>query len=151
MAVFGCQTLLVVADLVARSVSMMSLDTGAKNEMKQILPQTSIFSPANLKSAQDLPGYLSLVDSWLRRRLTLRYSGGLVPDIFHILQKSHGIFCSPISEAAPAPIIIMPDGPGPGPAAVQHHLDPGPVDQAPKLAAEAKPAGAPGPGPSPDA
>jgi hypothetical protein len=44
------------------------------------------------------------------------------------------------------------DGPGPGPAAsVQHHLDPGPVDQAPKLAAEAKPAGPLGPGPSPDA
>ena len=51
-------------------------------------------------------------------------------------------------------MIMMAPGRGPGPrpaASVQHHLDPGPVDQAPKLAAEAKPAGASGPGPGPDA
>lgn len=29
----------------------------------------------------------ALVDHWIQNKLTLRYSGGLVPDVYHILTK----------------------------------------------------------------
>lgn len=34
-----------------------------------------IFSPANLRAAQDLPAYASLIQTWMKKRYTLRYTG----------------------------------------------------------------------------
>ncbi len=39
---------------------------------------TKIFSPANMRAAQDLAGYDGLIKHWMESRLTLRYTGGLV-------------------------------------------------------------------------
>merc|ERR1712129_611051 len=50
-------------------------------ERVQISPDTKIFSPANLRAAQDVPEYKELVDYWMENRYTLRYTGGLVPDV----------------------------------------------------------------------
>jgi len=61
-----------------------------------------IFAPANLRAAQDLPGYKKLVDHYMSDRYTLRYSGGLVPDVYQQFTKNQGIFCNPTSENAPA-------------------------------------------------
>merc|ERR1712232_349001 len=61
-----------------------------------------IFSPANLRAAQDVPGYKKLVDHWMENRYTLRYSGGLVPDVYQQFTKRQGIFANPTSEKAPA-------------------------------------------------
>ena len=37
-----------------------------------------------------------------QEKYTLRYSGGLVPDVFHALVKGHGIYTSPVTEKSPA-------------------------------------------------
>jgi fructose-1,6-bisphosphatase I len=50
------------------------------------------YGPGNLRAVVDSPAYRKLVDGWLDQRLTLRYSGGMVPDIHHILVKGGGIF-----------------------------------------------------------
>jgi hypothetical protein len=42
---------------------------------------TKIFSPANMRAAQDLAGYDGLIKHWMENRLTLRYTGGLVPSL----------------------------------------------------------------------
>jgi sedoheptulose-bisphosphatase len=68
----------------------------------QIAKDCKIFSPANLRAAQDLPGYKKLVDYYMSDRYTLRYSGGLVPDVYQQFTKSQGIFTNPTSENAPA-------------------------------------------------
>lgn len=34
-----------------------------------------IFSPANLRAAQDLPAYNKMVQQWMEKRYTLRYTG----------------------------------------------------------------------------
>lgn len=67
-----------------------------------IEPKAKIFSPANLRAAQDLPGYASLVDHWMKERYTLRYAGGLVPDIYQQFTKRQGVFANPTSPKAPA-------------------------------------------------
>ncbi|XP_026191043.1 sedoheptulose-1,7-bisphosphatase, chloroplastic [Cyclospora cayetanensis] len=61
-----------------------------------------IFSPANLRAAQDLPAYNALLQQWMKDRLTLRYTGGIGPDVYQLFIKSQGVFCNPASPAAPA-------------------------------------------------
>jgi sedoheptulose-bisphosphatase len=68
----------------------------------QIAPDCKIFAPANLRAAQDLPGYKKLIDHYMSDRYTLRYSGGLVPDVYQQFTKGQGIFSNPTSEGAPA-------------------------------------------------
>jgi len=68
----------------------------------RIKPDSKIFSPANLRSAQDLPGYAKLVNHFMTNRYTLRYTGGLVPDVYQQFTKNMGVFCNPTSEKSPA-------------------------------------------------
>nr|AZL94398.1 sedoheptulose-1,7-bisphosphatase [Nephromyces sp. MMRI]AZL94399.1 sedoheptulose-1,7-bisphosphatase [Nephromyces sp. MMRI] len=66
-----------------------------------------IFSPANIRATNDLMGYKALVDYWLEKKYTLRYTGGLVPDVYQIFQKGNGIFSNPASENAPAKLRLV--------------------------------------------
>lgn len=50
------------------------------------------YSPGNLRAVKDNSAYRALVDHWLSRALTLRYSGCMVADIHHILCKGQGVF-----------------------------------------------------------
>jgi sedoheptulose-bisphosphatase len=68
----------------------------------EISPSCKIFSPANMRAAQDLPGYKDLIDYYMTNRYTLRYTGGLVPDVYQQFTKKMGVFCNPTSEKSPA-------------------------------------------------
>ncbi|KAI5867388.1 carbohydrate phosphatase [Durotheca rogersii] len=65
-------------------------------------PLARYFAPANLRAAAESPRYMALVAHFARERYTLRYSGGLVPDVAHALVKGHGIYVSPATAASPA-------------------------------------------------
>lgn len=56
------------------------------------------FAPGNLRATQSRPDYLELVNTFMKEKYTLRYSGGMVPDINHILKKGSGIFMYPGME-----------------------------------------------------
>ncbi|ATY66641.1 sedoheptulose-1,7-bisphosphatase [Cordyceps militaris] len=45
------------------------------------------FAPANLRAASESPAYMALVQHYTTERYTLRYSGGLVPDLVHAMVK----------------------------------------------------------------
>ncbi|MBI2453647.1 fructose-bisphosphatase class I, partial [Candidatus Peregrinibacteria bacterium] len=45
--------------------------------------------------------YLALTNEWIKRGMTLRYSGGMVPDINHIMLKGDGIFTYPSYSRTP--------------------------------------------------
>ena len=51
--------------------------------------------------------YSELVASWIARNFTLRYTGGMVPDVHHILAKGGGVFCNPASAATPAKLRLV--------------------------------------------
>lgn len=53
------------------------------------------FAPGNLRAVATEEKYRKLVDSWMDEKYTLRYSGGMVPDINHIFMKEQGIFTYP--------------------------------------------------------
>lgn len=50
------------------------------------------YAPGNLRAVTDTPNYRTMMNMWLDEGHTLRYSGGMVPDIHHMLIKSAGIF-----------------------------------------------------------
>lgn len=60
-----------------------------------------MFAPGNLRAASDRDDYFKLVQWWIREGYTLRYSGGMVPDINQILLKRKGIFTYPGYSEAP--------------------------------------------------
>ena len=73
-------------------------------ERLAVSADSKIFAPANLRAAQDLDGYSALVDHWMANRYTLRYTGGLVPDVCQQFTKGMGVFANPTSDASPAKI-----------------------------------------------
>ncbi|KAI0602650.1 fructose-1-6-bisphosphatase [Biscogniauxia sp. FL1348] len=63
---------------------------------------TRYFAPANLRAASEDARYMDLVSHFIRERYTLRYSGGLVPDVVHSLVKGHGVYVSPVTAGSKA-------------------------------------------------
>jgi fructose-1,6-bisphosphatase len=50
-----------------------------------------LFAPGNLRATFDNPEYEKLVSYWLGEKYTLRYTGGMVPDVFQIIVKERGM------------------------------------------------------------
>ncbi len=59
------------------------------------------FAPGNLRACGDRRDYYDLVKFYIENKYTLRYSGGMVPDINHILKKGSGIFMYPADIEKP--------------------------------------------------
>jgi sedoheptulose-bisphosphatase len=59
--------------------------------------KTRYFAPANLRAAVEDENYMTLITYYVQNKYTLRYSGGLVPDVVHMLVKSHGVYISPVT------------------------------------------------------
>ncbi|KAG6032314.1 hypothetical protein E4U19_007592 [Claviceps sp. Clav32 group G5] len=64
--------------------------------------ETRYFAPANLRAAADDARYWALVERYIRGGYTLRYSGGLVPDVVHALVKGRGVYVSPVTARSKA-------------------------------------------------
>lgn len=59
------------------------------------------FAPGNLRACKEREDYFNLVSRYIKEQYTLRYSGGMAPDINHILKKGSGIFLYPGMPSAP--------------------------------------------------
>jgi len=68
----------------------------------RIKTDCKIFAPANMRAAQDVEGYAKLIDHYMTNKYTLRYSGGLVPDVCQQFTKKQGVFTNPTSKSSPA-------------------------------------------------
>ncbi|KAI0526176.1 fructose-1-6-bisphosphatase-domain-containing protein [Xylaria bambusicola] len=75
-----------------------------RSDMTLLSPpfKTRYFAPANLRAAAEDANYMRLVASFIQHKYTLRYSGGLVPDIYHILVNGQGVYISPVTPASKA-------------------------------------------------
>ncbi|WYZ44431.1 hypothetical protein EsH8_VII_000867 [Colletotrichum jinshuiense] len=69
--------------------------------------KTRYFAPANLRHAADNEKYNALITRFIREKYTLRYCGGLVPDIVHALVKGHGVYVSPVSPGTLAKLRFL--------------------------------------------
>ena len=100
-AVYGPRVVLVIA-VKDKGVHEFELnDVGEfilTKENMTIAEKTKYFAPGNLRVCAENEKYMKLIKYWLEKRQKLRYSGGMVPDIHHILSKGQGIFTYPSDE-----------------------------------------------------
>ena len=110
LGVFGPRTTAIVAIRIPGSSGTcfeISLDDDGISVSQIIRPQvqlagegyngTRYFAPANLRSAAYTPRYMGLISHYIESNYTLRYCGGLVPDLVHALVKGHGVYVSPVT------------------------------------------------------
>jgi len=76
-------------------------------EKIRVAEKTKIFAPANLRATSDNKAYEELFEFWRKSKYTLRYSGGLVPDIYQIFIRGNGVFSNPHSTVAPAKLRFL--------------------------------------------
>ncbi len=65
------------------------------SENLKIQDDSNYFAPGNLRCCREDSKFKSWVDDCILSGKTLRYSGGMVPDLNHILLKGNGIFTYP--------------------------------------------------------
>ena len=66
-----------------------------------VAPDAKIFAPGNLRAIQERPEYGNVLNHFLTTQKTLRYAGGMVPDINSIFMKGNGIFTYPSHSQYP--------------------------------------------------
>ena len=97
-AVYGPRVIVVVA-IKGMGVHEFELnDVGEfilTREDLTVAADTCYFAPGNLRACSENPQYQKLLLHWVETRKKLRYSGGMVPDLHHILSKGQGIFTYP--------------------------------------------------------
>ncbi|KAI8952180.1 sedoheptulose-1,7-bisphosphatase [Xylaria longipes] len=113
LGVYGPRTTAVIAVRVpGREGSAACLEVGVNDSgsceivrdltLRNTETKTRYFAPANLRAASEDPRYMALVTRYIAERYTLRYSGGLVPDVVHALVKGHGVYMSPVTAGSKA-------------------------------------------------
>eukprot|EP00897_Mesotaenium_endlicherianum_P006007 jgi/Mesen1/5434/ME000027S04797 len=66
-----------------------------------------LFSPGNLRATFDNPEYEKLINFWVNEKYTLRYTGGMVPDVGQIIVKEKGVFCNANSPSTKAKLRLL--------------------------------------------
>jgi len=97
VAVYGPRTTLFVAIKGKGTHQYLLTDGGfvLQKEKIQVADEGKYFAPGNLRACVKNPAYRDLMNYWLDNQYTLRYSGGMVPDMNHILVKGKGVFTYP--------------------------------------------------------
>jgi len=65
------------------------------HENMKLSEEGKYFAPGNLKASVTEESYVKLMKYWILNEYKLRYSGGMVPDIYHLFIKGGGVFCYP--------------------------------------------------------
>lgn len=73
----------------------------------EAIGEGKLFSPGNLRATMDNPNYAKLIDYWVDNQYTLRYTGGMVPDVFQILVKEKGVFTNVTSPTTKAKLRLV--------------------------------------------
>ena len=116
LGVFGPRTTAIVALRIPGSNTSSCFEIGLGGEQGQTWDivrsnvqlaagppyKTRYFAPANLRAAAESERYMEFVAQCIAEKYTLRYSGGLVPDVVHALVKGHGVYVSPVTSASDA-------------------------------------------------
>lgn len=102
IAVYGPKTTIILTVKQGVKEFVMNIDgefVMSNDDIK--IEEGKMFAPGNLRAASERKDYMELVNYWCKEKYTLRYSGGMVPDINQILLKGKGIFSYPGYSEAP--------------------------------------------------
>eukprot|EP00245_Coleochaete_scutata_P006553 TRINITY_DN21031_c0_g1_i1.p1 TRINITY_DN21031_c0_g1~~TRINITY_DN21031_c0_g1_i1.p1 ORF type:complete len:398 (+),score=108.52 TRINITY_DN21031_c0_g1_i1:210-1403(+) len=110
MGVYGPRTTYVVALKDAPGThEFLLMDDGKWMHVKDTttIGEGKLFSPGNLRATFDNPQYEKLVNYWVGEKYTLRYTGGMVPDVNQIIVKEKGVFSNVTSPSTVAKLRLL--------------------------------------------
>lgn len=110
MGIYGPRTTFVVALKDCPGThEFLLLDEGKWQHVKDTttIGEGKMFSPGNLRATFDNPDYDKLVNYYVKEKYTLRYTGGMVPDVNQIIVKEKGIFTNVTSPTAKAKLRLL--------------------------------------------
>ncbi|KAL3147327.1 hypothetical protein ABBQ32_002811 [Trebouxia sp. C0010 RCD-2024] len=110
MGVFGPRTVYCIALKDAPGCHEFLLqDDGKWVHVKETteIGEGKMFSPGNLRATFDNPEYEKLISYWVGEKYTLRYTGGMVPDVFQIIVKEKGVFSNVTSPSTKAKLRLL--------------------------------------------
>ncbi|KAL0382090.1 UNVERIFIED_CONTAM: Sedoheptulose-1,7-bisphosphatase, chloroplastic [Sesamum calycinum] len=105
MGIFGPRTTYVLAlKDIPGTHEFLLLDEGKWQHVKDTttIGEGKMFSPGNLRATSDNTEYAELIDYYVREKYTLRYTGGMVPDV-----NQKGIFTNVASPSAKAKLRLL--------------------------------------------
>ncbi|KAF2296215.1 hypothetical protein GH714_036779 [Hevea brasiliensis] len=85
------------------------LDEGKWQHVKETteVGEGKLFSPGNLRATFDNPDYDKLISYYVKEKYTLRYTGGMVPDVNQIIVKEKGVFTNVTSPSSKAKLRLL--------------------------------------------
>ena len=110
MGIYGPRTVFVIAlKGVPGTHEFLLQDDGKWLHVKETttIGEGKLFSPGNLRATFDNPNYERLISHYIGEKYTLRYTGGMVPDVFQIIVKEKGIFTNVISPSTKAKLRLL--------------------------------------------
>jgi sedoheptulose-bisphosphatase len=102
LAVYGPRTTIIVFNDKLDTPQEFTLKEGDNDEEFWILTKdkidvaysTRIFAPMNSRAIVDNIAYRNCIDFWIKTGYSLRYSGALSADSYHLLTKGEGVYTS---------------------------------------------------------
>ncbi|KAG0595832.1 hypothetical protein M758_UG201900 [Ceratodon purpureus] len=110
MGIYGPRTTYVIAiNGFPGTHEFLLLDDGKWQHVKETteIREGKLFSPGNLRATFDNPEYEKLINYYVSEKYTLRYTGGMVPDVNQIIVKERGIFTNVISPTTKAKLRLL--------------------------------------------
>ena len=110
MGIYGPRTTYVIAIKgFPGTHEFLLLDEGKWQHVKETteISEGKMFSPGNLRATFDNPDYDKLINYYVKEKYTLRYTGGMVPDVNQIIVKEKGIFTNVISPTTKAKLRLL--------------------------------------------
>ncbi|MFA5351714.1 MAG: fructose-bisphosphatase class I [Candidatus Gracilibacteria bacterium] len=108
LAVYGPRTTLVFAiDTFPVEFTLQDDGSWLLTKEKLEISEGKMFAPGNLRACIENPNYAKLVKFWIDSEYTLRYSGGMVPDLNQILLKGKGVFSYAGSASHPPKLRLV--------------------------------------------
>ncbi|KAG1337762.1 sedoheptulose-1,7-bisphosphatase, chloroplastic [Cocos nucifera] len=110
MGIYGPRTTYIIALKDCPGThEFLLLDEGKWQHVKDTtsIGEGKMFSPGNLRATYDNPAYDKLINYYVREKYTLRYTGGMVPDVNQIIVKEKGIFTNVSSPTSKAKLRLL--------------------------------------------
>lgn len=111
---YGSRTTLILYEADKKQVNEYSLRcVNSKYEWElvkeniRIQAKGNVFAPGNLRAGTENQKYQKCINYWIQQGYTLRYTGGMVPDIYQIFIKGQGIFSNIGSAKHPAKLRLL--------------------------------------------
>jgi sedoheptulose-bisphosphatase len=110
MGIYGPRTTYVIAiNGFPGTHEFLLMDDGKWLHVKETteIKEGKLFSPGNLRATFDNADYEKLINYYVSEKYTLRYTGGMVPDVNQIIVKERGIFTNVTSPSTKAKLRLL--------------------------------------------